>query len=205
MMRWGILVVVSALTLAGCAGDSSPSSPSATIDHSYLPLAQGSSWTYDFGGVEQRIVTNGTATIDGSEWVKIDTYVNGEKTVTDFMRTENGISYAKSGPGQNVPEEPRQILVRNKPVGYKWSQTISFQGTPNKYDYTIRALDTTITVPAGTFSDVMAIDVLHSIPTPVGDITTDGVYFYSKSVGFLKQQTSGIINVEVVLKSYDIK
>lgn len=167
----GRLHLPLALLLASCASAPGPR-PAAPADdrlESYYPLAVGNSWTYEttFG---KRVERN-TVTIVGKE--------NG------YFRDDNRGLFAFDAEGLRDPS--RYLIRRPLRRGATWKSIVDV-GKSNRFEIVDTAAS--VTVPAGTFHDVL---VVRGLDDSVAGGEMEYVFSYAPGVGLVRMEQTMIV------------
>lgn len=171
----GTALLLAALTLAGCASTRSASQTSAVPAASgsavarYMPLAVGNHWTY--------VVR--TDRMNAIRTVRILERRGG------FYRDDQGGAFAFDGEG--LRDERRYLILAPLAEGHRWESLLE-GGRRERYE--IVETDGRVTVPAGTFEEVLVVRAT----SPQGDGTTLEVeWSWAPGVGLIRLRSTAIL------------
>lgn len=222
------LVVCAAWGLAGCGGGSGP----ASDEQDYFPLVEGAHWSYrlssQLGALQVEVTARGQQALPGGRLA----FVMDERNLGPslgfaevapvayvleggYVARIQAIGYDSDGRLRELGQsQPTWILPLDPSPGQSWGQDHSLFDTPEgggalmgwNGDVVER---TSLTVPAGTFEDVIEVDIAYYDDRTPG-VSPKIVYrdYYARGVGLVKSVTedpSGDPShtIEQVLVSYD--
>lgn len=151
-----------------------------------IPFGMGNKWIY---AVYSYDTVSGTPTTIPSTTVH---FCHGRTIMNDkeyfdvdgaLIRLKDGVYYKHL----NSQNEEAPIMIENPSVGDTWQDTtlVDVGGIlPLIHTYTITATNQRLTIPAGTFNEVVVLEV-KSRGTQTA---TDEWHYYQDGVGLLKQQ-----------------
>jgi hypothetical protein len=164
------------LLLASCSEQSNPTGSGTSSSNQIMPLAVGNSWTtrvtfYD--------TTGAVANLDSST-IKIvrDTTIQNEKWFAD----SSGILYTNRSDGLWMKWASSTVLVAKYPASLGDTFTT---GVFNDMTATVLSMDTSITVPKGTFRCYRYRAIKGAFDTNYSNYSEDNSYF-SLGIGLIK-------------------
>ena len=153
----------------------------------YGPFGSNSCWVYEDSTITYDCVVDSNGVLQDSSWVWQDTIVHADTVIIDSMeyilsgsgvpiRVKNGRYY------QRLMGVDVQYMVETPTVGATWSTTIPASGNRPAltYDYTVKAIGQTLTVPAGTFTNVVKVEQSQNSALEY--------HYYAPGVGLIKQE-----------------
>lgn len=162
-MKWIIMSTFVLLSLWACEKEalintthpieSSQSNPS---QGQYGPFGQESQWVY-----EREIYATNCVDWD-TNYIILDTVIHVDTTIIDstvyFQVGDDLVRFDQGKYYKRVMGSDIQYMVDQPSVGQQWSSTaIRPNGNPMPHDYEVVAVGQTITVPAGTFNNVVHV------------------------------------------------
>lgn len=203
-------VLLCALLLA-CAPDRQPASGTAAED--YFPLVQGARWKYRLSSpvgeldVEVKAVGDRDLPRFGPAFIMEERNLGPDM---GFVKTSPvaylqddeyhlrlvGLDYKDDGELVLLGEDfPVRVLPTAPEDGHTWQQSTRMFGTPEGgggrlgWNGAVKRIDE-LTVPAGTFQDVLVVETLYideseSIPEPQVAYRD----YYARGVGLIKSET----------------
>ncbi len=203
------LALAALCGLGGCGGDRRP----AESDTSYFPLVEGARWRYrlssSLGSLQLEVTAMGERALPGGGRA----FVMDERNIGPsfgfaevapvayqvkegyFARIE-GIGYDSGGKLRTLGQsEPTRILPLDPKPGQSWGQDHSIFETPEGggahmgWNGDVREL-TTVTVPAGTFENVVEVSIAY-FDDSERQIRPKVLYrdYYARGVGLVKSVT----------------
>lgn len=222
---------VGVLLLSGCGGDRTPASGAAARD--YFPLVEGARWVYELrsaaGRLEVEVVARGPMPLAGREGPVfvmdetnrgpslgfVETAPVGYLVEKGYLARLPSLDYKPDGTLQLLGklDEASWFLPLSPEPGARWNQTSRLFTTPEGggaqlgWSGEIRA-PTQVTVPAGTFSDALAVHIEYRDPSDAGpgpNVVYDD--YYVRGVGLIRSVTTDpsgedVHTVEQVLLEY---
>jgi len=195
-------------------GGGTPPPPPTTTTGDYLPMSNGSWWSYDdgAGGDTTLMKINGTKSIIGKTYQNfIYTYEGIPDTDTSFFRKDNATGFYYtcedlsdlSSLGMTFPNFGDILFLKNNlAAGNTWDSDVtgSFNGFPATLRFSFNVVSITETLNNGisTFNNVAHISMTPKIGvagtfTPLS--TTPIEFYYAKGVGQLKIDDAGDLQV----------
>lgn len=184
----------------------------------YYPTAINNSWTYGSGSSATTGGFVSTDVFSGKTYYKLNTYNGTTASGTNvassnWVYKNNGDYVLRLGVVASNPyysaalSQPVEVtfLKDYKAAGETWTQTVNFEyvytplssafpNVPNvtvsaTYAYKIVNRDLTLTVPAGTFNNVLEVELTYSdLITGTSYVSTS---FYAKDVGIIRSVSGG--------------
>ena len=181
-------IIGATILLLSACGTPLPTTPGTTYASLYTKFTTGNTWTWNasnttsIGGIPTTItgtITDlyGAQVASGTQITKSYT-ASGTITTTEYIRLTN--------PGNNLVREDASgvvttILPASFAVGTVYTMLTNASGT--NITGTVTAIDSTTTVAAGTFTDVVKIDLSGSVNLGTALGTVSGSVYLSRSVG----------------------
>lgn len=228
---WPSLLLVACAILAACGRESGPASGAASGD--YFPLVVGARWVYrlrsGLGDLEMEVVAKGEMPVQGRDlrvFVMeetnrgpslgfVETAPVGYLIEHGFVARLSALDYDREGRLRLLGQQdvPSWFLPVRPRVGESWAQESRLFSTPEGggarlgWSGEIRKL-TTITVPAGTFPEALAVHIEYHDPTDARQgpaVVYDD--YYVRGIGLVRSSTTdpsgdGSHAIETVLVEY---
>lgn len=194
-MKQVFLLLTLLCTLAACQKEQLPPLQPAPVPSvmrsdtgSFLPFGIRSTWTYK---TEHYDTSSGTPstnlgsvvhTYQGSMIIDNKEYFDVHGA---YIRLKNGIYYKYL----NDRNGETPIMIENPTVGVVWKDTTQHDAHglfPLLHTYTVVAIGQTLTVPAGTFNQVVELEV----EIKGYQDATNEKHYYQAGVGLLQQEIS---------------
>lgn len=184
-----ILASMSALCLIviGCTS-SNPSEPTkGNTNQDYYPTTIGSKWVYNSSdGGTVTIENTGTQELNGKTYTSATQSGSGSISpglVRNDGRTVYVINSATNG--------EISYLEYSGGAGQTWSYSLNNSGTETEYLWKVRSIGMSLTVPAGTYDDILIADLDLTFSVFGSVVRNKGVYYFSKKYGIVKVEFSG--------------
>ena len=178
-----LLIMISMISFGCKKEEDNEPTPTPYSNSVFTFYKVGASWTYnDFDSDDPSVIINESYTItaidnDGYATVRWD--VAGFSNNVQWFANSNKFSNLASKPlNQNLT-----LCTANPQVGNTWSETYNLGEGDITNTETIESINETITVPAGTFSNVIRIR-----ETTSDDPVYYKLYWFSKEHGILKTE-----------------
>jgi hypothetical protein len=182
-MKKLLLVAIVALCFS-CSKDEDKKSILSNED--YFPNTTGSSWTYDGPLEATMVVTGETKTVDGKIYSEL--LSEGAQSGESYLFKRSGEYYLRGFAGSGDVD----LLVLKDDVneGTTWTQNISFNGTQNKFTYTLAEKNIQEEVGDETFENVIVVavhqrTVAFGFEVDIADLT----FHFAKGVGIIRIDT----------------
>ncbi len=178
-----LTLATATLALASCSLFDSPTESAPDLDGLglYYPLAVGNEWHYD-GTVERSDWTERVVAREADGWYRIENSDDAasetvwlEHVSTSADRVTRLLTEVETGLQDTIG-----ILRAPLVPGASWTENPRF----GRIISTVRAVDTTVTVLAGTFSRVVVIESRFNNGVLPG--TSRSVEYYAPRVGLVK-------------------
>ena len=208
----GLAALWAAQLLVGCGSASQPASGPAAA--SYFPMVDGTRWRYaistELGSLEVEVTAQGSQTLPGES---LEIYLMDERNlgpklgfdevapvgylVADgFVSRLEGIGYDGTGKLRRLGQDlPTRVLPVDPKPGDSWAQSNRLFGTPEgggaKMGWVGEVGERTrVSVPAGTFDDVVEVVTTYFDESREGQ-QPKVVYhdYYVRGIGLVKSVT----------------
>ncbi|NHM07191.1 hypothetical protein G4D82_08150 [Flavobacterium sp. CYK-4] len=173
------------------------------LTSNYWPMAQQNQWVFSIDNINQapwKIVTS--ETISGNTYYTYQS-IDG-KPVMKTRKTDAGEYYLKyenysDGLGQEITGNETIVLKDNLPVGSSWTdsyiETVTQTGLPPEDSNveivsSIIARDATLTVPGGSFTNVIVVKRVKTVTAADLSVSTSTTtYYFAKDHGPIQIKT----------------
>lgn len=218
MKRNLVIILVAAITFAGCKKDSGNKPPQTSSD-SYLPLTSGSNWTYkdDIGEFNHYFVTitmtGATRVFNNKTYYAASSASTKDNNSTVYFYAGDHTYATRTFTDQANSTIEFQLGNDNEAVGYSWTTSPTDNGLVNTFPArtinTIKEKNITKTVNGKTFNNVIhtRIDLQYDLGT--GSFISEAIYdvYLAKGVGMIQFDTriGGALVETQTLSNYSIK
>lgn len=198
------------LVLSSCTKDGNPPTAPGPTSDEYMPLAVGNEWVYTYNGtdsVKYKVV--GDTTAYGHTYALLS--VSGAFTRNAFLRHDD--VYIEGQAFMNMIGDTVTAFVDlSQASGKAWGMWVPTKSGRVLQMWTMKDRDVSVTVPAGTFNDIMIVQCTTGYFLGPQFISISSTEFYwSRSTGLVKHveysSASGgsVKTVTAELRSYTLR
>jgi len=199
------------LVLSSCTkdNDNMPTGPGHESSE-YMPLAIGNEWVYTYNGtdsVKYKVV--GDTTAYGHTYALLS--VSGALTRNAFLRHDDLLIEGQAFMNM-IGDTVTSFVDVSKAYDEAWGQWVPTKSARVLHMWTMKERDTSVTVPAGTFNDIMIVRYSTGyLLGPQFVSISSGAFYWSRSVGLVKHvdySSAGGGSVKTTtaeLRSYTLK
>lgn len=203
--------------ISACDSEETPPTGNNASTGDYYPTAVNNEWTYSSGSSSYTSSLIAAETINNQLYYRFDNYsgvtASGTAVETDYWIRKDQGDYilrldldGNNGAYQVSMVNPVEIVLLQDyaQVGESWTSTANFEYTytplnslypniPNvvsntEYRYTMLQRDLTVTVQGVTYTEVLEVESVTSVP---GATPVELTIYYAKDVGVIKTVAAG--------------